>query len=160
REVPLVSVALLLGWLGIGAAGLHRLGFRRGAVVALTLCPIFAGAAVATRGFARAPLARTLAHSQQIPDESTALAIFQALHSNIYRAFDYTREQEIYNALARSVDGPMLDTLYNQVYSSLVLYEEGGAVSRVKSVTPMESTIAAIGRLDTLDRRGFRVRSR
>lgn len=73
--------------------------------------------------------------------ENDALAIFTPLHANIYRAFDYTRESAVYDALAQSVDGPMLDTIYTEVYNGLVMREEGGALSRVRSVTPIETLV-------------------
>jgi len=47
-----------------------------------------------------------------LPGHAEALAIFQPLHANIYRAFDYTDEGEIYDALARSVDGALLARTY------------------------------------------------
>lgn len=74
-----------------------------------------------------------------LPTEAEALAIFAPLHANIYRAFDYTREVDIYDALARSVDGPLLDGIYGDVYASLIMREEGGALSRVKAVEPLRS---------------------
>ncbi len=74
-------------------------------------------------------------------DDSRSLAIFAPLHENIFRAFDYARESDVYDALARSVDGPLLDTVYNEVYSGLILREEGGALCRVKTLTPIESRV-------------------
>lgn len=93
----------------------------------------------------------------RLPNEEAALAVFRPLHSNIYRAFDYTKESDIYDALARSVDGPLLDSLYNDVYRSLIMQDQGGAVSRVKTVTPLEESVKDIGVLPPNDRVGFRV---
>ena len=95
-----------------------------------------------------------------LPDEAEAAAIFAPLHANIYRAFDYAAEGEIYDALARSVDGALLDTLYDQVYRGLVMAEHGGAVSRVQAVRPMEAEVESIGLLPPDDRPGFVVRAR
>ena len=41
-----------------------------------------------------------------------AQAIFASLHKNTYRAFDYRDESEIYDALAKSVDGRLWRDLY------------------------------------------------
>lgn len=60
--------------------------------------------------------------------------VFTPLHTNLYRAFDYTRREDVYDALARSVHGDLLDELYDQVYASLIQAEEGGAVSEVMEV--------------------------
>src|SRR5690606_14532992 len=74
-----------------------------------------------------------------------AIAAFRPLHTNIYRAFDYNEEGDIYDALARSVDGPLLDELYNQIYRGLVMQlEDGAAVSRVQNVEPVESELRAV----------------
>lgn len=81
-----------------------------------------------------------------LPTPAEALAIFQPLHANIYRAFDYTTESEIYDALARSVDGPLLGKTYDDIYRSLILQEEGGALCRVKSVTLIQSKVEALTR--------------
>jgi hypothetical protein len=74
-----------------------------------------------------------------LPSPEQAVAIFEPLHANIYRAFDATNEPEIYDALARSVDGPLLASVYDRVYRSLVMHEEGGALSRVKALIPIDA---------------------
>ena len=63
-----------------------------------------------------------------------ALRLFQALHSNIYRAFDYLDEEAIYQTLSQSVEGPLLDEVYQEIYRSLALQEEGGAICHVQRV--------------------------
>jgi hypothetical protein len=82
-----------------------------------------------------APLPLTL-RPARLPELSPAASgeIFRQLHANIFRAFDYHREEEIYDALARSVDGPLLAELYTQLRSSLEVQQQGGAVSRIDSV--------------------------
>lgn len=73
--------------------------------------------------------------------DDAALEVFQPLHANIYRAFDYARESDVYDALARSVDGALLDTVYGNVYASLILREEGGALCRVRAVTTIQTRV-------------------
>ena len=63
-------------------------------------------------------------------NEAQALAIFVPLHANIYRAFDYGGESDVYDALAQSVQGELLDRTYRDVRRSLALQEAGGAVDR------------------------------
>jgi hypothetical protein len=146
---PLVGVALGLG----GAAFLWRAG-RPGtaccaAAVALGLSWVGRDWGTVTWSAAQAP---TL-------DPATALAAFEPLHQNIYRAFGFDDEERVYDALARSVDGPLLEQLYLQVYRSLVLEEEGGAVSRVQAVRTLEAELEASGPLAD-GRLGFTVRTR
>jgi len=71
-----------------------------------------------------------------------ARAIFEALHRNVYRAFDYKNESDVYDALAESVEGPLLDQLYGEVYESLVRTDEIGAIGRVKAVRVIASEVA------------------
>lgn len=91
--------------------------------------------------FARYEVASPLA-SEPLPTAREGRAIFEALHANVYRAFDYGTEGEVYDALARSVHGRMLEELYDSIYSGLVMREEGGAVSRVKRVELLEADVA------------------
>lgn len=86
------------------------------------------------------------ARGQGLPTEAQAKAIFEPLHANIYRAFDYEQRGEIYDALARSVSGELLESLYDQIYTSLVMYEEGGAVSKVSSLRLMRDDVKSIAR--------------
>ncbi|MFT7616770.1 MAG: hypothetical protein ACI97A_000399 [Planctomycetota bacterium] len=85
-----------------------------------------------------------------------AIETFNVLHANIYRAFDFTKENAIYDALSRSVEGDLLAEIYEQVYSSLILQDQGGAVCRVKKVTPVEVILIE----NQGDSEAFRVKSR
>lgn len=92
------------------------------------------------------------------PEGPEAARIFAALHGNIYRAFDYAEEERVYDALARSVTGELLDEVYNEIYRSLVLQEHGGAVCRVDEVSRLESVVTATAESAPLA--SFRVASR
>lgn len=72
-------------------------------------------------------------------DPEEAVERFKALHQNIYRAFDYASENDIYDTLAQSVAGPALDTIYDNVYQRLILRDQGGAITTVKSVEMLEN---------------------
>ncbi len=66
--------------------------------------------------------------------EEKGLKVFRALLQNIYKAFDYTSDREIYKTLAQSVDGPLLEEIFKGIYDSLILHEDGGAVCRIREV--------------------------
>jgi len=53
---------------------------------------------------------------------------------NIYRAFDYREESDIYDKLARSVSGELLTDIFLETKRSLVLANQGGAQAKVKDV--------------------------
>jgi len=69
-----------------------------------------------------------------VVSQQQARAIFATLHKNIYRAFDYRTESDIYDALAKSVDGKLLRDLYLKIRKGLKMQEQGGAISRVREV--------------------------
>jgi hypothetical protein len=74
-----------------------------------------------------------------MPDEERALALFTTLHRNIYRAFDYEDEEAIYDTLARTVEGDLLDRIYTEVRQSLILREEGGAEAKIQATEIREA---------------------
>ncbi len=84
-----------------------------------------------------------------------AQAIFASLHKNTYRAFDYRDESEIYDALAKSVDGRLLRALYLKMRRGLEMQEQGGAVSRVREVVIEEGSQPPSPVEATHDARGF-----
>lgn len=56
------------------------------------------------------------------------------LLQNIYRAYDYGDQSDVYDALAHSVNGPLLDELFLKVQSGLRMQEQGGAIANVQEV--------------------------
>lgn len=66
--------------------------------------------------------------------ETEAEDVFQTLHRNMFRAFEYSNESKIYDELAQSVDGDLLRELYLELNDSLKIKEQGGAVAIIESV--------------------------
>lgn len=62
------------------------------------------------------------------------------LLTNIYAAFDFRDDSEVYDALATSIKGELLRDLYLQVKRSLIMAEQGGAISHVDSVEVVSVT--------------------
>lgn len=60
-------------------------------------------------------------------------AIAQVLE-NIYRAFDYRRDEDVYDSLATSVQGALLRELYLRIKRSLVMAEQGNELSQLISL--------------------------
>ncbi|MCA8968823.1 MAG: hypothetical protein KDC95_03540 [Planctomycetes bacterium] len=139
-RVPVVTVLVVAAWgvitlLTLLVAGGHagRRVLLRGGIVAV----IVGAACYPLRSIDVAvPFTREV-----LPDEAQERAIFEALHTNVYRAFDFGTEDEIYDALARSVDDRLLDSVYNEVYQSLVVQEEGGAMSKVRGVEIVDADV-------------------
>ncbi len=146
RTIPALSLALgALLVLLVGVELIARKGRPRPmrlALYALVLIP---------SAWASAPVLRVPVSTGSVAEKLTpeqALEIFRPLHANIYRAFDYQTESEIYDALSRSVAGDLLDALYNQIYRSLIMQDQGGAVSSVQAVRLMDARIESLGTLD------------
>ena len=67
-------------------------------------------------------------------DKEKAKNTFTKLHRGIYRAFESETEDAIYNNLAKSVTHNLVGPLYEDIYQSLIMRDEGGAVSRVNRI--------------------------
>lgn len=79
----------------------------------------------------------------EMPDRQEAAEVFATLQRNVYRAFDYKTESDLYDVLAQSVDGDLLDRVYNEVYESLVMRDQGGAVARVRAVDVINAELGS-----------------
>ncbi len=74
---------------------------------------------------------------------AACLAVFEPLLLNVYTAFDYSEESDVYDALARSVDGDLLEELYRRIHRGLVMDDHDRAVARVSGVELLEAEVAA-----------------
>jgi len=132
RLVGLAGLAAVA--FGAGIVAIARTGVARAASLAVA-----AAAALGAGHFARS------APAGDLPGPEDAAGIFLPLHRNLYRAFEFTDEGAIYDALAASVDGRLLEDLYLSIRRGLVMQEEGGAVSRVRALRPLELAVEEIG---------------
>ena len=62
----------------------------------------------------------------QIEDQKAG-DIFKVLHANLFRAFDFSEESQIYDGLKKSVDGELLSKLYLELNDSLRIKNQGVA---------------------------------
>jgi hypothetical protein len=95
-----------------------------------------------------------------LPDGVTAAETFTQLLRNVYRAFDYKSESDVYDVLSQSVAGDELEMVYNEVFQSLIVREQGGAVARVKDVNVLETEIEFAGELPDSGEVAFQVHCR
>jgi hypothetical protein len=120
RLMPLLAALAVVAilWLLINLRGRRSLALPAG------LSALLIGASVA---------AAQLGGSNQ-PEQERAGAIVGDLLHNIYRAFDYREESDIYDKLERSVSGELLTDIFLETKRSLVLANQGGAAAKVKDV--------------------------
>lgn len=140
HAVPVLSLLVLAAGCGVVACYARRTSMCWTRVCAAGT--ITAVAFVGTRDIGVLNLPASLTRRGEMTDEA-ALAIFSPLHANVYRAFDYEGENEVYDSLARSVDGPLLDAMYRDIHRGLVMEEEGGAVARVQKVSRLDAIVEA-----------------
>ena len=71
-------------------------------------------------------------------NKAESRAIVHNLLRNVYRAFDFREEEDVYDKLAISVTGDLLTDIYLQNRKSMVIEQAGGAQAKVKDVTVLE----------------------
>ncbi len=135
--VPIAAAVLLILFLVAARPGKMPRGLVAGATIMVLLIGIVG------RDVGRVEMKQFWRGGVTLPAEPQAKEIFAVLHRNVYRAFDYDTEDAIYDALAQSVSGELLDEIYTDVYQSLVLQDEGGAICEIENVEMLESKMMA-----------------
>ena len=116
----LAGLSVILLWRLVAAARNHT-PLRAGLAAALILSML----ATATATWA--------SREARLSSDATRDIVAGLLH-NIYRAFDYRQEEQIYDVLARSVDGELLTQIYLETRRGLELANQGGARAKVKEI--------------------------
>lgn len=75
------------------------------------------------------------------PEAEKTNEICYALLRQTYHAFDYRRESDIYDTLAGSVAGPLLEQVYLEVHQSLELGEQGGPRVKIRDIDLRKSEL-------------------
>ncbi len=70
--------------------------------------------------------------------QAEATELMQSLLKNVYRAFDFRREEDVYDKLAVSVSGDLLSDVYLQNRKSFAVQRAGGVQAKVKKVEIIE----------------------
>ncbi len=125
RRFSLAAILLTIIGCVVFLVGLGR---KRVAVIAFGL--LIAGTAYLAREVAPWP--------SEILTAEDASSIFSRLHQNIFRAFDYHDESDVYDALSKSVDGQLLRELYLQIHQRLQMQDQGGAIAKIDQVELLE----------------------
>ena len=83
--------------------------------------------------FFQISVAKPAVFVQSLTDEE-ATAILHSLLKNVYRAFDFRQETEVYDKLALSVEGDLLADIYLQNRKSFAVKKAGGAQAKVQEI--------------------------
>lgn len=80
------------------------------------------------------------ARASQIAEDDSK-AIVHSLLKNVYRAFDFRDEDDVYDKLAISVSGDLLTEVYLQSRKSMIIEQAGGAQAKVQQVDVLETDV-------------------
>ena len=70
--------------------------------------------------------------------DERARGVVSGLLHNVYRAFDFRKDEQIYDVLARSAEGDLLERIYLETRRGLELANQGGARAKVKQIELVE----------------------
>ncbi len=90
--------------------------------------------------YARVEVDRPAALAGTLEAEQSA-ALVETLLRNVYRAFDFREEDDVYDKLALTVSGDLLAEIYLQSRQSFAVQQAGGAQAKVQEVA-IEEAIA------------------
>ncbi len=115
------SVKPLLGLMGLLVVG------------ALVLIPVF-----------QMPMGASTRASQFSAEDGKL--VLDSLLQNVYRAFDFRDEEDVYDKLAVSVSGDLLADLYLEQRKSLVVEQAGGAQAKVEEIAIEDVAVSDSGK--------------
>jgi len=82
--------------------------------------------------------------------------IMHSLLKNVYRSFDFRDESDVYDKLALSVQGDLLEEIYLQNRKSFAVKKAGGAQARVKEIEILDAGAEPL----SSDGKGFGVKAK
>ena len=132
-RVPVITVACLLGLIPLG----FRLVKKKNQLSSGIAASALVLAAIVAFPFASVSIAKPAAMAPSLADEE-ATSVLQSLLGNVYRAFDFREEEDVYDKLAHSVSGDLLAEVYLQNRKSLQIQRAGGAQAKVKEVEVLD----------------------
>ncbi len=136
---PLGSFLCLLGLIPVAWVTLRRKSAVSPGLIYGLGGTLLAGSLLLLPHF-RVPVTRPTSVAARIEGEQ-ATAILNDLLKNVYRAFDFREEEDVYDKLAVSVSGDLLTDIYLQNRRSMVVTQAGGAQAKVKAVEIEEAKV-------------------
>ncbi len=137
-EIPVASAGggalLLLLLVVIASRRKHGASLRLPAIAA----GVLVAASAAAWPFARVSVDRPTALAGTLETEQS-VALVETVLRNVYRAFDFREEDDVYDKLALVVSGDLLADIYLQSRQSLAVQQAGGAQAKVKELEIREA---------------------
>jgi len=132
-NIPLGSILFAAAILPVGWR--LRAARREGKplVVQSVVILVLLGGALVSYPYTQVRVAKPALMAGELDDQQ-AQQLLQALLKNVYRAFDFRDENDVYDKLALSVEGDLLTEIYLQNRKSFAVKKAGGAQAKVKDV--------------------------
>ena len=137
-SLPAVSIVLALLMVPAGFWFIRRRQQANSTLFPVTALLALVIAIIAAYPVGRVTVARPMALAGELPPEQ-ARDLLQVLLKNVYRAFDFREEVDVYDKLAISVDGELLSDIYLQNRRSFAVKQAGGAQAKIKSVDILDA---------------------
>jgi hypothetical protein len=132
-RIPLLSLACGLVFVLLLGVLWYRWRAQRPLRAVGAALVVAAVAVVAGWPYANAVVTRPALIAADLTEEQSRV-LLQAMLKNVYRAFDFRDEEDVYDKLALSVDGDLLADIYLQNRKSFAVQRAGGAQAKVRSV--------------------------
>jgi len=111
--------------------------------------------AVVTFPYTQFSINRPTALISRLSNDESEL-IMHSLLKNVYRSFDFRDESDVYDKLALSVQGDLLEEIYLQNRKSFAVKKAGGAQARVKEIEILDAGAEPL----SSDGKGFGVKAK
>jgi hypothetical protein len=144
--VPMASVACLALILPVGWGFLRRKKNGNSTKASLAVIGLLViGALVLIPAF-QVPVGGSARASQFSAEDGQV--VLDSLLKNVYRAFDFRDEEDVYDKLAICASGELLADLYLEQRKSLVVEQAGGAQAKVEQVAIEDVTVSESSKHD------------
>ncbi len=139
-QLPLASAMCFAALLPVAWVWIRRRRREESGAGLLVASVLLAGAGLLLRPYAQLAVHRPNFLAASLTDDQ-ARTVLDGLLRNTYRSFDFRREEDVYDRLALSVSGDLLEEVYLENRRSLAVTQAGGAQARVQTVEVLEAEV-------------------
>ncbi len=133
KQIPAITVLCVLVLTIMYLRFFQRQRSETSVRTVLILSFVLSGIALLTFPFLRINIPVPGVVATSLNNEEASVLINELL-KNVYRAFDFREEGDIYDKLALSVSGDLLEQIYLQNRKSFAIKKAGGAQAKVKKI--------------------------
>ena len=133
KQIPAITVLCVLVLTIMYLRFFQRQRSETSVRTVLILSFVLSGIALLTFPFLRINIPVPGVVATSLNNEEASVLINELL-KNVYRAFDFREEGDIYDKLALSVSGDLLEQIYLQNRKSFAIKKAGGAQAKIKKV--------------------------